>query len=403
MFTMSSFKNAHYLSLLVFLTLKEILVSACWITNVSETWYKKERDFANISYTFDPMKGSQFLFPLNVKFEVCENNNTELKCNCIASRQSENMNVSIRCTTNKFCMFNFESLGSFEIRISYPISRPLSALQLSLRDSKSKQETLKMIYLEVLYPPKVILLTVDGREVNGHHLITEGQKVNISCSFEKGNPPASFYLLDNNSQRLNTTAAENYLNYTLSAQCSSPWSSVRCEGNGSEQNKSVSFAVACPPQFTNKVNKISVEASNEVRLPVKAHTTHVTACYLESLHDESFKDVNCTLTGHVPDLVLNLQLSKRDSITEGNWTLTLLNEEGSANTTLSIIQYSRIRQSIRMLTTTFTCDSPSLDDLIIAVVSVTSANCDSSVLHQCVFLAFLHLQKNILCKYQGKL
>lgn len=93
-------------------------------------------------------------------------------------------------------------------------------------------------------PPKVILLTVDGREVNGH-LITEGQQVSISCSFEKGNPPASFYLLDNNSQRLNTTAAENYLNYTFSAQCSSAWSTVRCEGNGSEQNKSVSFAVAC--------------------------------------------------------------------------------------------------------------------------------------------------------------
>lgn len=66
----------------------------------------------------------------------------------------------------------------------------------------------------------------------------------------------------------------------------------------------------------------------------------MTACYLVSLHDESFKDVNCTLTGHVPDLVLNLQLTKKDSITAGNWTLTLLNEEGSANTTLSIIQYS---------------------------------------------------------------
>lgn len=121
-----------------------------WITNVSETWYKKERDIANISYTFDLMKGSQLLFPLNIKFEVCENSNTELKCNCLVSRESENMNASIQCTTNKFCMFNFESFGSFEVQISYPISRPLSAMKLSLRDRMSKQETLKMIHLEVL-------------------------------------------------------------------------------------------------------------------------------------------------------------------------------------------------------------------------------------------------------------
>lgn len=93
-------------------------------------------------------------------------------------------------------------------------------------------------------PPQVVVLTVDGREVSFHQLITEGQKVNISCSFDKGNPPATFYLFDN-SQRLSMTADENYLNHTLTAQCSNPWPTVRCEGDGSEQNKSVSFAVVC--------------------------------------------------------------------------------------------------------------------------------------------------------------
>lgn len=69
-------------------------------------------------------------------------------------------------------------------------------------------------------PPKVVVLTVDGREVTRHHLIIEGQKVNIFCSFDKGNPPAIFYLLDNNSQRLNTTTDKSYLNYTMTVQCS---------------------------------------------------------------------------------------------------------------------------------------------------------------------------------------
>lgn len=90
-------------------------------------------------------------------------------------------------------------------------------------------------------PPKVTSLTVDGHEVNGTHLINEGQEVTISCSFNPGNPPVNFRLVDK-TRELAVGAGRNY---SLSIQCEDNWPRVNCEGNGSAENRTVSFLLKC--------------------------------------------------------------------------------------------------------------------------------------------------------------
>lgn len=92
-------------------------------------------------------------------------------------------------------------------------------------------------------PTQVTSLTVDGQEVNGTHLISESQKVRVSCSFDKGNPPVTFSLVNNNGKEL--VRGSGPLTYSLLVHCEDDWPTVRCEGNGSEQNRSVSFLVKC--------------------------------------------------------------------------------------------------------------------------------------------------------------
>lgn len=97
-------------------------------------------------------------------------------------------------------------------------------------------------------PPKVKSLTVDGQEVNDTHLLNESFEVNISCSFEEGNPPAIFHLLDNNGPdptEFHQKDCKGHRSILRSVRCEDDWPVVRCEGNGSEQNRSVSFLVKC--------------------------------------------------------------------------------------------------------------------------------------------------------------
>lgn len=90
----------------------------------------------------------------------------------------------------------------------------------------------------------VTSLTVNGLEVNGSHLVDEGE-VNLSCTFDKGNPLSSFLLMDQNGKEITVMRKEKHLNCSLIVRCKGEWPTVRCEGSGSERNKSVSLLVKC--------------------------------------------------------------------------------------------------------------------------------------------------------------
>lgn len=98
-------------------------------------------------------------------------------------------------------------------------------------------------------PARVTHLTVDGHEISANILIEKGQKVNITCSFDKGSPPVSFRLLDESGKELKPIRQEGHLHYRLIANgCEEYWKrtqSVQCEGSGSKQNRSVLFLVRC--------------------------------------------------------------------------------------------------------------------------------------------------------------
>lgn len=93
--------------------------------------------------------------------------------------------------------------------------------------------------------PKVTSLTVDGREVDSDHLISEGKNVTVACSFDNGNPPAPFRLLDKSGQILRNISNEGNVSYSFAVTCEDDWPIIGCEGAGSEFNRSVSFLVRC--------------------------------------------------------------------------------------------------------------------------------------------------------------
>ncbi|XP_025099916.1 uncharacterized protein LOC112567438 [Pomacea canaliculata] len=233
---------------------------------------------------------------------------------------------------------------TWEMKISQLVSRSLSVMQLHL-ENKTHNKTKKIIrrlHIDILYPPQVTSLTVDGQEVNGTHLINDSQKVNISCSFDKGNPPVAFSLVDNKGTELVTGSGP--LTYSLLVHCEDDWPTVRCEGNGSEQNRSVSFLVKCPPKFTESFVKIVSSSSLNITLPVKSYTTEFNNCCLTSVTLEGNETItlNCTLTGHPPDLTLSFHLNNQDSKIQGIWMLTLVNKKGPANTTLNFTNESEM-------------------------------------------------------------
>lgn len=97
--------------------------------------------------------------------------------------------------------------------------------------------------------------------------------------------------------------------------------------------------VAGPPQFVGEsVKFVRPQLVDAVTFRVKAHTTLVKECILTSLSLDFAKKVNCSLSGDPPDLILSLLFDKEDIHLQGNWTLTLHNEVGFSNTTLSFIE-----------------------------------------------------------------
>lgn len=100
------------------------------------------------------------------------------------------------------------------------------------------------------------------------------------------------------------------------------------------------FSSAGPPQFLkNSTTITNLDPSGSLTLEVKSHTAAVNGCLLTPLssEDKDTREVNCTLQGTKPNLLLNLHF-QNESLANGNWILTLRSESGSANTTLRIIK-----------------------------------------------------------------
>ncbi|XP_025101242.1 uncharacterized protein LOC112568256 [Pomacea canaliculata] len=349
------------LSQVCFLTLfvmqRPTFAFICGMTNISEILPEREGSFTNITYLLNATERSAFSGSTSILYEVCVNNTLTVQCEFEWTEGSSHPSLEkwgpgddVVCSYEPRYLDN--SMVTWEMKISQLVSRSLSVMQLYLENKTHNSKTKKIIrriHIAIVYPPQVTSLTVDGQEVNGTHLINDSQKVNISCSFDKGNPPVTFILVDNNGKEL--VRGSGPLTYSLLVHCEDDWPTVRCEGNGSKQNRSVSFLVMCPPKFTENSIKIvhSIELDN-ITLQVKADTKEVDNCLLTSVpsEDNVTIKVSCTLTGHPPDLALSFSLSKRISSIHGIWMLTLLNKRGYATTMLNFTEESRrslIRES----------------------------------------------------------
>lgn len=87
---------------------------------------------------------------------------------------------------------------------------------------------------------------MEGQEVFGNHLINESHQVSICCSFDKGNPARTFYLSDQHGDKLAASRDEKHVFHSLTGpRCKEEWPVIRCEGQRSTENRSVSLLVRC--------------------------------------------------------------------------------------------------------------------------------------------------------------
>ncbi|XP_025100897.1 uncharacterized protein LOC112568076 isoform X2 [Pomacea canaliculata] len=204
------------------------------------------------------------------------------------------------------------------------------------KDSRKFYTLKKILKLNVSYPPSVESLTVDGHEASGTYLLNDGQKVNVFCSFEKGNPTSRFHLLDQKRVKMATSYTEEYIDQSLTVHCEDDWPIISCEGKRSKQNRSVSFLVKCPPQFVNSTVKIDSSSDEQtITLNVKSYSSATGKCVLTplSLLHNTQRQVTCNIRGEPPDLDLSFPFANENrSIKE--WILTYQNEGGSANITI---------------------------------------------------------------------
>ncbi|XP_025100849.1 uncharacterized protein LOC112568048 isoform X3 [Pomacea canaliculata] len=192
----------------------------------------------------------------------------------------------------------------------------------------------KELKLIVAYPPSVKSLTVNGQDADDSYILERGQKVEISCLFDQGNPPSNVWLSDEHGKEIKSYRGEQYLDTSFTANCDQHPSSVRCEGNSSENSKSVFFLVRCRPQFIDKAPEIiDYETQEGWKFRVKAYSTKVQKCLLAPsvVGENKNKEVNCTLTGSPPSLVLTIVVDKEECSQSGHWALTVFNEKGSSD------------------------------------------------------------------------
>ncbi|XP_025099888.1 uncharacterized protein LOC112567426 [Pomacea canaliculata] len=321
--------------------MKGALFLTCGFSTFTESLSKEESSSININYTINITASPDVTDTLNADYQVCEGNSLRTACIFFYDKNFNEFKKDVSGTTGVTCYWEQRHVSSsvvaLDIYISQVVTRSLSALIVSTGRGGDPKPT-RLIRVEVLYPPKVINLTVDGGD---NAIIDEGKVVNISCLFENGNPPGLFYLLDKHGNKLSSSSSEGRLSSSLTARCEDDWPVVRCEGNGSQHNRSVTILVKCHPQFVYKSTKIINHGVDTVTFGVKAHTTAVNGCLLTllTLQENNTREVNCILTGNPPDLVLSLQLERDDSF-RGNWTLTLSNDWGSSNTTFIVLDES---------------------------------------------------------------
>ncbi|XP_025100483.1 uncharacterized protein LOC112567849 isoform X2 [Pomacea canaliculata] len=239
------------------------------------------------------------------------------------SRCSETLNTSVRCTTPAGPAELYREVNRSHVQIEWK-------WQWKNLQSSRYLNNQKELKLNVLYPPSVTSLTMNGLEVNGDHLIDEGE-INISCSFDQGNPHSNFLLLSEQGKEMNALRAEKYLNGSLLISCHLDWPTIRCEGNGSNVNRSVSLLVRCCPQFKSKYPKVTTNKTHENwTFHVRSHAKEIKNCLLTpmSLKENASKDVNCTLIGDPPEMLLTVALDKEDIEKERKWALKFSNERG---------------------------------------------------------------------------
>ncbi|PVD27378.1 hypothetical protein C0Q70_12536 [Pomacea canaliculata] len=94
--------------------------------------------------------------------------------------------------------------------------------------------------------------------------------------------------------------------------------------------KEIKMMVARPPQI---IEFIDYGTRDHWKFRVKAHPTAVQKCVLtpSSLGGNKKKDVNCTLTGTPPNLLLTLYIDKEESSKSRQWALMLFTEKGSSD------------------------------------------------------------------------
>lgn len=98
------------------------------------------------------------------------------------------------------------------------------------------------------------------------------------------------------------------------------------------------FYFAGSPQFSNlTTNFIPADVASPMTFNIKSHATAVVRCLITSASvGSSFsKEVDCTITGTPPDLLLTVRL-ERERLSRGNWTLSIINDKGTANLTLFV-------------------------------------------------------------------
>ncbi|XP_025099900.1 uncharacterized protein LOC112567430 [Pomacea canaliculata] len=332
--------------LLILLTrTTRVLLLTCGESNFSETLHQKEHGFINISYTIELTASLVSSDSYTYIYETCDDNRKGLSCTFEwRKNNSSRFGKVFGKKTGVICFGEQRNLSSsvvaLDIHISQMATRSLRVMNLSPLGVKIPKLT-RIIRVEVLYPPNITSLTVEGQEANNDYVVDKGKEVNVSCFFKQGNPPAIFRLftlLDKNKTELKSSH-EGSLSYSLTAQCEDDWPVVRCEGNGTLQNKSVTFLVRCAPQFAEKSTKIINPALGMATFRVKAYKTAILRCFLTPMYlkDNKTTEVNCVLNGQPPDLILWVSLEKEISIFHGNWTLTLRNEDGSSSTTFSVM------------------------------------------------------------------
>lgn len=67
---------------------------------------------------------------------------------------------------------------------------------------------------------------------------------------------------------------------------------------------------------------------------VRAHTRQLLSCLLTPfpLEENSNRELNCTLTGEPPDLLLTVSLHEEEDAVGGSWALSLRNQIGFSDT-----------------------------------------------------------------------